>query len=542
MVSIKIFRAIVLICIVSISSAAQENRYMVFFKDKTGVPFNTSQPIEFLSQKAIDRRLKQDIDITSQDLPVQARYVDGVRNAGADAFFTTRWLNGVLVQCDPAVLPAIQTLAYVDRVEFVAPLPRLQNGGRTSFNLRRKNDHIGFETENQLAMIGIDRMHEGGYKGEGVTIAIFDSGFQGVHTSAPFQHIFSEGRFNEEVSYDFVHNTAQVFQYDDHGTEVLSVIAGNIPDAFTGGAYEASFQLYVTEDVPTEYRIEEYNWLFAAEKADSAGADIINSSLGYYDFDDASMNYSVDQMDGKTTIVTQAAQWAADRGILVVTSAGNEGNIASWRIITAPADAPDVLAIGAVNSTLQRSSSSSTGPTADNRIKPDVAALGVSVKVIKSNGLISTSSGTSLAAPLITSLTAGILQRYPNLTNKEVIDLLKKTSSQANNPDNLLGYGIPDFVALVNYQEHVPQTHVFEIFPNPLVDDTLTISALGPDLMDSCEIEIISAQGQILARNTVHFNWLNRSYKTNLSGLTSGIYYIRVFSHERRYTFKLLKL
>lgn len=542
MVSIKMFRAIVLICIVSISASAQENRYMVFFKDKAGVPFTTSQPLSFLSQKAIDRRLKQGIDITAQDLPVHVQYVDGVRNAGADAFFTTRWLNGVLVQCDPAVLPAIQSLPYVDRVEFVAPLPRLQNGGRRSFNLRRKNNHMGFETENQLRMIGIDKMHEGDYKGEGITIAIFDSGFEGVNISAPFQHIFSEGRFNENVSYDFVHNTTQVFQYDDHGTEVLSVIAANIPDAFTGGAYEANFQLYVTEDVPTEYRVEEYNWLFAAEKADSAGADIINSSLGYYDFDDASMNYSVNQMDGKTAIVTKAAQWAADRGILVVTSAGNEGSVPSWRIITAPADGPDVLAIGGVNSTLQKSGTSSIGPSADNRIKPDLAALGVSVKVVKSNGQISTSSGTSLAAPLITSLAAGILQRYPDLTNKEIIELLKKTSSQAKKPDNLLGYGIPHFAAVVNYQEHVPQTRVFEIFPNLLMDDTLTISPLDPDLIDSCQIEIISAQGQILGRNTAYFNWLNRTYKTDMSGLASGIYYIRVFSEQRCYTFKLVKL
>lgn len=542
MAGIRIFSAVVLIGIISIPVSAQVNRYMVFFKDKAEVPFSTSQPLEFLSQKAIDRRLVQGIDITSQDFPVRAQYIEGVRNAGADAFFSTRWLNGVLVQCDPAVLPAIQSLSYVDRVEFVAPLAKLQNGGRKSSAMRGKNNHMGLETENQLRMIGIDRMHEGDYKGEGITIAIFDSGFPGVDISGPFQHIFSEGRFDAGVSYDFVHNTTNVFQYDDHGTEVLSVIAASIPDAFTGGAYEANFQLYVTEDVPSEYRIEEYNWLFAAERADSAGADIINSSLGYYDFDDTGMNYSVDQMDGKTTVVTRAAQWAADRGMLVITSAGNEGNDPSWRIISAPADAVDVLAIGGVNSALQKVGSSSIGPSADNRIKPDLVALGQSVRVVKSNGQISTSSGTSLAAPLVTSLVAGILQRYPDLTNKEIIALLKKTASQSKDPDNLLGYGIPNFAALVNYQEYIPQTNVFEIFPNPLMDDTLTVSPADPDLIDSCQVEIISAQGQILARNTVYFNWLNRTYQADLSGLTAGIYYIRVFSQQRRYTFKLVKL
>jgi subtilisin family serine protease len=541
MASIRILRAIVLICAVSASVSAQENRYMVFFKEKTGVPYDVSAPIEFLSQKAIDRRLKQSIDITEQDLPVNPAHVEGVRNAGASAFFTTRWMNGVLVHCDPGVLPALQTLEFVDRVELVAPGPE-PSGGRRSANLRRKNHHTGIETESQLRMIGIDRMQEADYKGQGVTMAVFDSGFPGVNVFPAFEHIFSGETFNDSVSYDFVHHSNDVFHYDDHGTQVLSVIAANIPDAFTGGAYEVNLQLYVTEDVPTEYRIEEYNWLFAAERADSAGVDIISSSLGYYDFDDASMNYTVAQMDGKTTVVSQAAQWAADRGILVIVSAGNEGTIANWRIITAPADARDVLAIGGVNSSLQKNPSSSMGPTADNRIKPDLAALGAAVKVVNGNGQISTASGTSLSTPLISSLAAGVLQRYPDLTNKEVMDLLRKTASQAHNPDNLLGYGIPNFTSVVNYQENVPQTEVFEVFPNPLVDDTLTISPLDPEVIDSWDIQIISAQGQILAKNTTTFNWLNRIYRADMSRMASGIYYIRVFSEQKRYTFKVVKL
>jgi serine protease AprX len=538
----KIFQVLVLMALVSVPAPAQENRYMVFFKDKQGVSFTTDAPAEFLSAKAIDRRLKHGIGVTDQDLPVRGSYVQGVRNTGANTFFTTRWLNGVLVQCAPGVISAITVLPYVDRVEFVAPLPKLSAGGRHSMSLRRQSNHVGVETENQLQMIGIDRMHEGDYKGQGITIAIFDSGFPGVQTAPAFQNIFSEERFIGTVSYDFVHNSPDVFQHDDHGTEVLSVIGAEIPDAYTGGAFEAAFQLFITEDVPTEYRIEEYNWLFAAEKADSAGVDIIHSSLGYYDFDDPAMNYSVDDMDGKTTVVTKAAQWAADRGILVVASAGNEGAIPSWRIITAPADAEDVLAIGGVNSLREKVSSSSTGPTSDNRIKPDLVALGAGVKVVKPNGQISTASGTSLAAPLITSLVAGILQRYPQLTNKEIMALLKQTSSQASHPDNLLGYGIPNFQAAVNYTDQTPQAHPFEVFPNPLQHDTLTISPFDPGAVDSCEIEIVSAQGQILGRDTVRFDWLNRTYKADMTGRAPGIYYIRVFWGKSRQTIKLLKL
>jgi len=375
-----------------------------------------------------------------------------------------------------------------------------------------------------------------------VTIAILDSGFPGVNSAPAFQNIFSEQRFAPDVSYDFVHNSPDVFQYDDHGTEVLSVIGAEVPDAFTGGAYEASFQLFVTEDVPTEYRIEEYNWLFAAERADSAGVDIIHSSLGYYDFDDPAMNYTKAQMDGRTAIVTRAAQSAADRGIVVITSAGNEGTIASWRIITAPADAVDVLAVGGVNAALQKVPSSSIGPSADNRIKPDLAALGSGVKVVRATGQISTASGTSLAAPLVTSLAAGVLQRYPELGNKEVISLLRQTASQAKNPDNLLGFGIPNFRAIVNYQEGVAQTRPFEIYPNPLKDDTLTISPYDPDVIDSCEVEIISSQGQIIGRGTVYFDWLNRTYQADMSAMAPGVYFIRIHSEKTRHTFKLVKL
>lgn len=542
MVNINFFRTLLVIGIFSVPAFAQENRYMVFFADKDGLQYSITAPQEFLSMRAIDRRLSQGIDISEQDFPVNADYVQAVRNAGADAFFTSRWMNGVLVQCDPAVIPAIEALSYVDRVEFVAPLSKLQTGGgRRSFNFRRKNQQAGVETESQLQMLGIHDMHEADNTGDGMIIAVLDSGFPGVNTLPAFQNIFSEDRFMADVSYDFVHNSADVFQYDDHGTEVLSVIGAEVADAFTGGAYNATFQLFVTEDVPSEYRIEEYNWLFAAEKADSAGVDIIHSSLGYYDFDDATMNYTTDQMDGETTVVSRAAQWAADRGILVVTSAGNEGTISSWRIITAPADARDVLAIGAVSSTLQKTSSSSVGPTADDRIKPDLAALGAGVKVVKSSGQISTSSGTSLAAPLVTSLAAGVWQRYPELTNKDVIALLKETASKATDPDNLIGYGIPNFRAVVNFREQTPQTPTFEVFPNPL-KDTLTISPFDPNVIQSCEIELLSSQGQIIGRHTANFSWLHRTFQTNLSALAAGIYYVRVFHEKRRHTFKLVKL
>lgn len=532
----------VLLFMVSSSfSIAQINRYVVFFKDKNGTAYNTSSPLEFLSQRAIDRRIRQGISITEADLPVNANYVQGVRSTGANTFFTTRWMNGVLIQCDAALIPQIESLPYIDRVEFVAPHERLAIGGRKKTELKTKELRTASSTQAQLQMIGLDEMHRAGYQGETMVIGIFDGGFQGVDVVAPFKHIFDENRINLTVSKDFVTNSGDVFQYDEHGTEVFSIIAAYQDGFYAGGAYEANYQLYVTEDVGTEYRVEEYNWLFAAERADSAGVDIINSSLGYNDFSGTSMDYPTTAMDGETAVVTRAAQMLAERGVLIVCSAGNEGGIA-WRIITAPADAKDVLSIGSVNSAGLRAGSSSTGPTADGRIKPDVAAMGVNTSVIKPNGTLGTASGTSLAAPLVTSLAAGVWQRYPNLTNIEVMDAIRKSASQANSPDNLLGYGIPNFTGVVNYIEQAYQENVFEVYPNPIRGDSITIKPFDPNEVAFCKVEMLSALGQVVYEAFVNFSWANRTHTSYVTALPEGVYFMRVWWRDKRYTFKVVKV
>lgn len=529
--------------LIALTSAAQQNRYMVFFKDKDGISESIDRPIEFLSEKAIQRRLEQNISITDLDLPVNKTYIEGVRAAGATTYYVSRWMNGILVACESSVATALTELPYVSKVEFVAPPGRALSGGRRSITQRKSSTPGGVETQSQLRMIGIDRMHQEGHRGEGVVIAVLDSGFPGVDQGTAFQHLFTTERLIAETSFDFVNNSSEVFQGDSHGTEVLSVMAAELPDAFTGGAVDASFILFVTEDPVTEYRVEEYNWLFAAERADSAGVDIIHSSLGYYDFDDSSMNYTTSQMDGKTAVITRAAQWAADRGIVVITSAGNEGSISSWRIITAPADAEGVLAIGAVNSSGQRSATSSIGPSADNRVKPDLAALGTSVRVIRPNGQIGSSSGTSLAAPLVTSLAAGVLQRYPDLSAREVLTLLRKTASKANKPDYMLGYGIPNFQAIINFQDGADLKEPFDAYPNPLRDrDTLTITPRDPNEFGSCDIEIVSSRGEVVARHRANFTWMNRNHQIAVAGMAPGIYYVRVLANRSTNTFKVVKL
>lgn len=522
------------------SGWAQVNRYVVFFKDKVDNGYTVDSPGQFLSQRSINRRIKQGIAVTQQDLPVTEAYIQGVRDAGAKAFFKTKWMNGVLVQCNEVLIPIIQSLPFVDRVEFVAPNERLLTGGRKRTGFKTKDIKTASSTQAQLQMIGLDEMHSEGYEGDDIIIGIFDGGFQGVNTAAPFQHIFNNGSINLTASKDFVTNSNDVFQYDDHGTEVFSVIAAYQDGFYTGGSYEADYQLYVTEDVGTEYRVEEYNWLFAAERADSAGVDIINSSLGYYNFDEASMDYPKSAMDGKTTVVTRAAQMLADRGVVVVCSAGNEGGIA-WQIITAPADAKDVLAIANVNSAGMRAGSSSIGPSADGRIKPDVAALGVNTSVVRPTGALGTSSGTSLASPLVASLAAGVWQRYPSLTNLEVMDAIRKSATQAASPDNLLGYGIPNFKAVVNYLEKTEQKNIFEVYPNPVTRDTITISPFDPSQVTSCRIELVNAQGQVVHEKLTNFSWVNRIYTTSISSLAAGIYFVRISWGDKKFAYKIIK-
>jgi serine protease AprX len=533
-------RLLIILLFCASAGSAQVNRYLVFFKDKNGIPYTVNEPTKFLSLQSIERRVEQGISISPEDLPVNENYVQGVRGVGANTFFTTKWFNGVLVQCDASLIPAIQNLQYVDRVEFVAPNERL-TGSRRRTELKTKDLKTASSTQVQLHMIGLDEMHATGNRGENIVIAIFDGGFQGVNSGAPFQHIFNENRVNLEVSTDFVTNSDNVFQFDEHGTEVFSVVAAYQDGFFTGGSYEANYQLYVTEDVVGEYRVEEYNWLFAAERADSAGVDVVNSSLGYYDFDQSSMNYPKSAMDGKTTVVSKAAQMLADRGVIVVCSAGNEGGL-SWQLITAPADAEDVLAVANVNSAGVRAGSSSIGPASDGRIKPDVAALGVNTSVIKPNGALGTASGTSLAAPLITSLAAGVWQRYPELTNVEVIDAIRKSASQASNPDNLIGYGIPNFKAVVNYVEQSHQENVFDVYPNPITHDSVTIRPFDPIQVGSCKVEVISSQGQKIYEASVSFSWENRTYTSYVTNLSAGIYFMRIWWGDKHYTFKVVKV
>lgn len=535
----RIKRILFLVTLVSGFAQAQVNRYMVFFKDKAGTPYSVSSPQSFLSNRAIQRRNNQSIVVSEQDLPVNPAYVTAIRNTGANALYKTKWMNGVLVECDASLIPSLQGLTSVSSVVYVAPGARPAPGGKVRSSSKfKETDGEAAATDVQLEMLGMNDMHAAGYKGEGKLIAILDAGFPGVNTAVAFQHIFNESRFDAATSYDFVSGSSNVFAKNSHGTHVFSIVGASLPGSFSGGAYKANFILFITEYAPSEYRVEEYNWLFAAERADSAGVDVINTSLGYNTFDDSQMNYSKSHMDGQTTVITRAANIAASKGIAVVVSAGNEGS-SGWGIISAPADSKNVFTVGSVTSAGVKVSSSSTGPTADGRIKPDVVALGSGVSIISPAGDISSGGGTSYAAPLITSLVTGVWQKFPDLTVKELFDTIRNRASQFTHPDNLLGFGIPNFTNVITSVETENPVVLANVYPNPVIGK-LRVSLTDNFQLKDMMISVFDSKG--VSCNVSSSAVDGQELLMDFSNQLPGLYLLRLQKGNRVSIHKIMKI
>lgn len=417
-----------------------------------------------MSERAIQRRIRQGIPIQENDLPVNASYIQEVKNLGNITYhYASRWFNAILVQTnDMSVIAQISALPFVKNVSSVKELPisksgtvsstqqlsdktaYLENYSRPKGNaISKKNNNysldygLGF---NQAEMVEIPFLHDKGYRGKGMHIAIIDAGFRNLNSLSAFDSLWDNNRILGMR--DFVNPNSNIFAEHSHGMAVLSTIGANVPGQFIGVAPEASFWLLRSEDAATEYPIEECNWTVAAEFADSVGVDIINSSLGYTTFDNPKYNYSYQQMDGETTIVTRAANTAAEKGILVVNSAGNYGSQA-WKYIGAPADGHNVLTVGATNAAGEYVSFSSQGPSYDGRVKPIVTAQGFLTYIVNTDGQIRQGSGTSFSSPIIAGMAACLWQVNPNLTRNQLVEIIKESASQYQTPDFLMGYGIP---------------------------------------------------------------------------------------------------
>ena len=421
--------------------------YRLQLSDKQGTPFSIDHPEAFLSQRAIERRRRQGLAVDSTDLPLSPVYRQLIEAEGVEVVAQSRWHNTLLVRCrKPETMRKVESLTFVVSATKVWTSP-------DSLQRRKPRAHYSSDIHyldsfsvheegmayDQLHMHEGDRMHRAGYRGRGVHIAVLDGGFMNADVIPALKktHIIGTADFVYPQSEDIFHET-------DHGTMVLSALAANEPGLFIGSAPEASYWLLRSEETDSETPAEEDFWTAAVEFADSAGVDIISSSLGYHDYDDATQSYRYRQLDGRSSFISQTASMLAGKGIVLVSSAGNDG-MGTWKKINVPADALDILTVGAVSIDGCNAAFSAIGPTADGRVKPDVMSLGSPTVVITGRGHLSKDIGTSFSTPIVAGLVACLWQACPQKTALEIIDMVRRSGDNSDAPDNIFGYGIPDF-------------------------------------------------------------------------------------------------
>jgi subtilisin family serine protease len=393
-------------------------------------------------------------------------------------------------------------------------------------------------TQNQVRLLGADAMHRAGFRGEGIQIAVLDETFPGANRSDFYPNLRILGTYN------MVRGGNNVFGASgDHGARVLGMLAANRPGQAIGFAYRADYYLFATEDGPTETRAEEAWWLAAAERADSLGVDVISTSVGYYTFDDPAQNYTVNDLNGNTALITRAADLAAAVGMVVVKSAGNQGN-GSWRRITFPGDADSILTVGSVDSQSRFVSSSSRGPTADGRVKPDVAAQGNDVLSISGGGSVVGTAGTSFAAPSVAGLVAGLWQANPTLTNMQVIDFVRRSGSRFRSPNDSTGYGIPSFeraqFLVTSLDEPELAREQAKLYPSPF-SATLYL-ALGPGLAGRpTELAVADVLGRQVYRAGFVADGRVLELRAADLALAPGAYLVRVRAGDFQRVFRVMK-
>ena len=512
------------------------SKYWIQFTDKNGSPYSIGQPSEFLSQRAIDRRQRFGIPIQTADLPVNPHYIDQVLSTGTVVLIhRSRWFNGITIHAEDSL--ALDSLNHLPCVKTVEPVKRLYAAAERSERKERIQTQQGTATgdaygqaKGQVLQMQLDFLHNAGFKGSGLHIAVIDAGFRGVDTLEAFQSLMTSGRMLG--THDFVDGDQAVFAHSTHGTMVLSTMAANWPDKMIGTAPEASYWLLRSEEDRFETLLEEDNWIAAAEFADSAGVDIINTSLGYNTFDDPSQDHSYEQLDGKTLRMSIAQNLAAFRGILMVTSLGNEGT-SRWKKLTVPADADSVLAVGGVTPNGSFSRLASIGPTYDERIKPNVAAQSELVAVASTGNVLLTAAGTSFASGLVAGGAACLWQAFPQYRNMDVFDAIEQSGHRASRPDNEVGHGIPNFFRAyddLSNRNLVVVEDFIRVYPNPATEQ-VTIAFF------SVSEQRVEVQVNDLTGRTVYFDQFAALEGRNLfdlewEGLAPGIYTVVLITND----------
>lgn len=510
-----------ILSIIFFYSDAQTTKYWVYLRNKS----LSQSPV--LSKRALERRAKYGILLDEKDYPISENYIQQIENLGFKIEKKSRWLNAVSLYCNNEGISKLQSLNFITKIEpvksWIVEKSKINQSHKTAINYGN--------SDTQNTMLNIQYLHDKGYKGSGILVGVFDSGFINADVHRAFSHIFNSNRVL--ATYNFVNNNQDVYTLDGHGTSVWSCIAGYVVDTLVGTGFEASFILAVTENVASETTAEEDNWLAAMEWADSLGVDIINTSLGYSVMDGGQF-YSYENMDGNTTIITRAADIAASKGIICVVSAGNEGN-GSWKKITAPCDADSVLCVGSVNFNKLKSSFSSFGPTYDGRIKPDVMAMGGNAAVASTNLEFTFASGTSFSAPIMTGLVACLWQANPSKTHLEIIDAIKRSGDRASNPDTLYGWGIPNAAkadsilkGLVNKDSYNPFQYL-KIYPNPAND-----KIYFENLPINTQLNIYDFSGKLIQNHEA------QSQELNVQGLMKGWYFLKFLYQNTIYCHKIL--
>jgi hypothetical protein len=524
--------------LVSFSGFSQEDAW-VYFNDKPNAQSFLNNPLTLLTQRALDRRTTQGIALTLSDAPIEQTYIDQIATAtGITIKAQSRWLNCLHVRGSVTDIQSLLGLSFVNHIHFADnslnskmsfTKPNIVNKAadvQTSFNYGTSS--------NQIEMLNGQLLHQANYTGIGKIIAVLDSGFTGVNNIVPFNRMFTNGLYLG--GYNYVGGNTNVFSTHNHGTMTLSCMVGYVDGQLVGTAPDAGYYLFITEDVSGENPVEESYWVQAAEEADRLGADIISTSLGYFEYDNPNYSHLYADMTGNSAFASQGANIAFSKGMVVVASAGNSGG-SSEPHVGVPAEAANVLAVGAVQFDRTYAAFSSIGPSFDGRVKPDVMAKGAATSVSNTTGTIVTANGTSFSCPVMAGMVASLWQAIPWATNAQVVQFVKQSADRYTNPDYQYGYGIPDFqlalnIALLSVKQQ--EINSFEVAPNPASE---TISVSFPNGFNTATITFYNALGQLILEKNV-----SQSFPTiSLLTLNSGVYFYKIEANSFSKSGKLIK-